>query len=200
MTSREPELLIRSDFDVYLDRDDNHLIVFRQHCRKRDTRARFFLDVFAADVTQPQGFDGLAFDFDSRRLAFAACSDMSRAGNKLIFDRNRCDNDGGAGARLSTVTPAVGVSLKTSLIAGDPAKQVSREAWRWERSADAGGWIDVSRSGARPTWRYVPGAADLGRRLRARTYWSRPPRQSNRGRHRAVQAGGVVSGPVRGLA
>lgn len=125
MTSREPELLIRSDFDVYIDRDDNQLVFVREHCQERDTRARFFLDVVPADATdvpeprsafpgqqdatglhertRPRGFEDLAFDFDSYRLAFAACSGMRRAGNKLIFDRNRCGND--RGAAISAVTP-----------------------------------------------------------------------------------------------
>ena len=90
MTSREPELLIHSDFDVYLDRDDNQLVFAREHCREQDTRARFFLDVVPADATslpdraafpgqqdvtdlyertRARESEDLAFDFGSRRLA-----------------------------------------------------------------------------------------------------------------------------------
>lgn len=169
MTSREPELLVRSDFDVYVDREDYRLVVVRENCRERDIGARFVLDGDVVDAPgvpergRPPGFEGLESDFDSRPT-FAACSDMRRVGKRISTGV----------PRIFTITPVVGRPLRTSLpyrIGVDPAALASREAWRWERGDGAGGWVDVSRSSL-PTWRYVPGAADVGRRLRARTWYT----------------------------
>ena len=195
MTSREPELLIRSDFDVYIDRDDNRLVVVKESCRERDIRARFVVEGVAADApgfperSRPPGFEDLAFDFDSRRLTFAACSGMRRGGNRLISTGTDATTTTGF-PRVITITPVVGKPVRTALpYRVDPVAQASREAWRWERDDGAGGWVDVSRSG-RPTWRYVPGAADLGRRLRARSYYT------GRGGNRIE----VITGPSRPVA
>ena len=190
MTSREPELLVRSDFDVYIDRDDYHLVVVRENCRERDIGARFVLDGDVADApgvpsgAGPPGFEGLESDFDSRPQ-FAACSGMRRVGKRISTGV----------PRIFTITPVVGRPLRTSfpyrIGVRDPAARASREAWRWERGDGAGGWVDVSSYG-RPTWRYVPGAADVGRRLRARTWYT-----DRRGDRIEVVTG--PSGPVSSL-
>ena len=64
---RSAEPVIRSDFDVYLMR--NQLVYLKEPCDPADTEPRFFLHVTPADandlsrIREPHGFDNLDFDF-----------------------------------------------------------------------------------------------------------------------------------------
>ena len=62
--------VIQSDFDIYLDEDDNRLIYVRNECRGADIEPPFFLHVIPIDRTDlPEpgwrhGFDNRDFDFN----------------------------------------------------------------------------------------------------------------------------------------
>ena len=72
---KSDDLIIRSDFDVYLDGDT--LTYLKAPCAESDTRGRFFLSVHPVDVSDlPEarrelGHDGLNFDFSPDGIIFA---------------------------------------------------------------------------------------------------------------------------------
>ena len=69
------ERLARSHYDVYLDQDERILIYFKQPCAEEDTRARFFLHIIPADMSdllanrREHGFDNRDFQFGDRGKA-----------------------------------------------------------------------------------------------------------------------------------
>ena len=64
----DAQLVVRSDFDVYLD-DDNRLVYVKDECDEADVRQTFFLHLVPADHAdlpdhrQQYNFDSLDFDF-----------------------------------------------------------------------------------------------------------------------------------------
>ena len=75
LISSQPELLIRSDFEVSLDRNENSLVYVKAPCGPGDTEAPFFLHVIPADLSdlpdyrKQHGFDNLDFRFNDRRIS-----------------------------------------------------------------------------------------------------------------------------------
>lgn len=71
-TVASAQLIVRSDFDVYMDEDNSHLIYFKDECSVADVVPRFFLHIFPthpADLPahrRQYDFDNLSFDFRTR--------------------------------------------------------------------------------------------------------------------------------------
>ena len=90
----------------------------------------------------------------------------------LIFRRSADQGPGRGAYFTSGLVPRVGEAFHSSLSLGIRIRGFTdRSPWQWEKGSDADGWTAIPGS-VRPTYRYIPTAADVGHRLRAHVYYT----------------------------
>ncbi len=90
----------------------------------------------------------------------------------LVFRRSADQGPGRGAYFVSSLVPRVGEAFYSSLSLGIRIRGFTdRSPWQWEKGSDADGWTAIPGS-VRPTYRYIPTAADVGHRLRAHVYYT----------------------------